>query len=64
MRKRTLKKRLERLEANPADLPTVGLPTRFELLDHEWTWVDQEYRVLSVDGDLYHDKHGFLEGER
>lgn len=62
---REIERRLEDLEGpDPADLPTVGLPTVFAIIDEESdvaaAWVDRERQVMHVDGEPHYVPDVFL----
>lgn len=59
--KRRLERRVAELEA-PDDLPTVGIVTAFEALDLETKLVDAERSIYRIDGQLWHDRYGFIDG--
>lgn len=62
---RDIKRRLDRLDTpRPADLPTVGLPTVFAIIDEESDvaaeWVDRGRQVMHVDGEPHYVPDVFL----
>ena len=62
--RRSIERRVKKLELNPADLPKVGLPTVFTLLETEWEWIDRDRRILQTeDGERYCDPGEFLGDE-